>query len=135
MNGCGRKCSTRVHLTFLPRHFGKRSLCSLSVRLGSTGQMNRSGTEAVACGSPFMRNCPPQPRLQSLEFKYDMDDELHQRAVEIAKRILADSSQIELHELGVAEGAENSHLFSDLVELAKQLLREEEFRRTYRDAA
>ena len=64
-----------------------------------------------------------------------MDDELHQRAVEIAKRILANSSQIELHKLGVAEGGENSHLFSDLVELAKQLLREEEFRRTYRDAA
>ena len=64
-----------------------------------------------------------------------MDDELHQRAVEIATRILAHSSQIELYELGVAEGAENSRLFSDLVELAKQLLREEEFRRTYRDAA
>jgi len=64
-----------------------------------------------------------------------MDDELHQRAVEIAKRILANSSQIELHELGVAEGGENSRLFSDLVELAKQLLCEEEFRRTYRDAA
>ena len=64
-----------------------------------------------------------------------MDDELHQRAVEIAKRILADSSHVELHELGVAEGAENSRLFSDLVELAKQLLREEEFRRSYRDAA
>jgi hypothetical protein len=64
-----------------------------------------------------------------------MDDELHQRAVEIAKRILANSSQIELHELGVAEGAEKSRLFSDLVELAKQLLGEEEFRRTYRPAA
>ena len=64
-----------------------------------------------------------------------MNDELHQRAVEIAKRILADGSQIELYELGVAEGAENSRLFSDLVELAKQLLREEEFHRTYRDAA
>ena len=55
--------------------------------------------------------------------------------MEIAKRILADSSQIQLYELGVAEVGENSRLFSDLVELAKQLLREEEFRRTYRDAA
>lgn len=64
-----------------------------------------------------------------------MNDELHQRAVEIAKRILADSSQIQLYELGVAEFGENSRLFSDLVELAKQLLSEEEFRRTYRDAA
>jgi len=64
-----------------------------------------------------------------------MDDELHQRAVEIAKRILADSSQIQLYELGVAEATENSHLFSDLVELAKQLLREEEFRCTNRAAA
>jgi hypothetical protein len=64
-----------------------------------------------------------------------MDDELHQRAVEIAKRILADGNKIELHELGVAEGAEKSRLFSDLVELAKQLLREEEFRCTHRAAA
>ena len=64
-----------------------------------------------------------------------MDDELHQRAVEIAKRILADRSQIQLYELGIAEATENSRLFSDLVELAKQLLREEEFRRSYRDAA
>ena len=64
-----------------------------------------------------------------------MDDELHQRAVEIAKHILADSSQVQLYELGVAEGAENSRLFSDLVELAKQLLREEEFHRSYWDAA
>jgi transcription termination factor NusB len=64
-----------------------------------------------------------------------MDDELHQRAVEIAKRILADSSQIQLYELGVAEATENSRLFSDLVELAKQLLREEEFRCTNRAAA
>jgi hypothetical protein len=64
-----------------------------------------------------------------------MDDELHQRAVEIAKHILADSSQIELYDLGVAGANENSRLFSDLVELAKQLLREEESRHTYRDAA
>jgi hypothetical protein len=63
-----------------------------------------------------------------------MDDELHQRALDIAKRILA-GSQIERYELGVAEPNENSRLFSDLVELAKQLLREEEFRGAYRDAA
>jgi uncharacterized protein YigA (DUF484 family) len=65
-----------------------------------------------------------------------MDDELHQRAVDIAKRILADdSSRIQLYELGVAEAKENSRLFNDLVELAKQLLREEESRRTCRTAA
>ena len=63
-----------------------------------------------------------------------MDDELHQRAVDIAKRILA-GSQTERYELGVAEAGESSRLFSDLVELAKQLLREEEFRCTYRHAA
>jgi len=64
-----------------------------------------------------------------------MNDELHRRAVEIAKRIMADSSQVQLYELGVAEVGEHSRLSSDLVELARQLLREEEFRRTYRDAA
>ena len=64
-----------------------------------------------------------------------MDDELHQRAVEIAKRILADSSQNRLYDLGVAGATENSRLFSDLAELAKQLLREEELRRTERAAA
>ena len=63
-----------------------------------------------------------------------MDDELHQRAVNIAKHILA-GSQTERYELGVAEPDETSRLFSDLVELAKQLLREEEFCGTYRDAA
>jgi hypothetical protein len=52
-----------------------------------------------------------------------MDDELHKRAVEIAKRILAaDSSAIQLYEVGVAGANENSRLFSELVELAKQLL-------------
>ena len=62
-----------------------------------------------------------------------MDDELHQRAVNIAKRILA-GSQTERYELGVAEPNE-ARVFSDLVELAKQLLRAEEFRCTYRHAA
>jgi hypothetical protein len=65
-----------------------------------------------------------------------MDDELHQRAVDIAKRILADDSNgIQLYELGVAQANENSCLFSDLVQLAKQLLREEECRRSYSTAA
>ena len=63
-----------------------------------------------------------------------MDDELHQRAVEIAKHILA-GTEVERYELGVAEPDEHSRLFSDLVALAKELLREEEFRGTYRRAA
>jgi hypothetical protein len=63
-----------------------------------------------------------------------MDDEVHQRAVNIAKHILA-GSQTERYELGVAEPDESSRLFSDLVELAKQLLSEEELRFSYRDAA
>ena len=63
-----------------------------------------------------------------------MEEELHQRAVNIAKHILA-GNQTERYELGVAEPDENSRLFSDLVELAKELLREEEFRGTYRRAA
>jgi hypothetical protein len=63
-----------------------------------------------------------------------MDDELHQRAVEIAKRILA-GGEIQPNVLVAAEATENSRLFSDLVELANQLLREEESRRAYRYAA
>ena len=63
-----------------------------------------------------------------------MDDELHQRAVNIAKRFLA-GSQTERYDLGVAEPDESSRLFSDLVELAKQLLGERIFRGTDRDAA
>ena len=65
-----------------------------------------------------------------------MDDELHKRAVDVAKRILAsDSSTIQLYDLGVAEANESSRLFSDLVELAKQVLREEKSRGTCRFAA
>ena len=58
----------------------------------------------------------------------DQDLELHQRAVEIARRILS-GTQRERYELGVTEAADNSRLFSDLVELAQQLLREEELKR------
>ena len=63
-----------------------------------------------------------------------MNDELHQQAVEVARRILADSSETQGYELGVAEDGEQSRLFTDLVELAKELLREEESHR-YRHAA
>jgi hypothetical protein len=64
----------------------------------------------------------------------DQTLELHQRALEIAKRILSGSGQ-ERHELGVTEPDDKSRLFSDLVELAKQLLLEEELKRTWRPAA
>jgi hypothetical protein len=64
----------------------------------------------------------------------DSDLELHQHAVEIARRILS-GTQRERYELGVTEPADNSRLFSDLVELAQQLLREEELKRTCWKAA
>jgi hypothetical protein len=54
---------------------------------------------------------------------------LHQRAVEIAKRILT-GTQRERYDLGVRGPTHNSRVFNDLVELAEQLLREEELQRT-----
>jgi len=64
----------------------------------------------------------------------NQDLDLHQRALEIARRILS-GSQKERYELGVTEPDENSRLFNDLVELAEQLLREEELKRTCRRVA
>ena len=61
-------------------------------------------------------------------------DPLHQRAVEVAKRILS-GTQSEHYELGVFEAADNSRLFNDLVELARQLLREEEINHASRATA
>jgi hypothetical protein len=61
-------------------------------------------------------------------------DPLHQKAVEVAKRILS-GTHTERYELGVTEPADNARLFDDLVELATQLLREEEISRTCRNAA
>ena len=54
---------------------------------------------------------------------------LHETAVEVAKRILA-CTEAERYELGVEEASENARVFDDLVELAKQVLREEEVTRT-----
>ena len=59
---------------------------------------------------------------------------LHETAVEVAKRILA-GTEAERYELGVEEADENVSVFDDLVELAKQLLREEEVKQTRRAAA
>ena len=59
---------------------------------------------------------------------------LHETAVEVAKRILA-GTEAERYELGVEEAGENVSVFDDLVELAKQLLREEEVKQTRRAAA
>ena len=61
-------------------------------------------------------------------------DLLHQKAMEVAKRILSGAPS-ERYELGVTERADNTRLFDDLVELATQVLREEELKRTCRNAA
>jgi hypothetical protein len=60
--------------------------------------------------------------------------DLHKRALAVAKRILS-GTQTERYELGVAEPADNSRLFNDLVALAEQLLRDEELKQTCRTAA
>ena len=56
-------------------------------------------------------------------------DALHKTAVEVAKRILS-GTETERYKLGVREAGESARVFSDLVELASQLLREEEMKRT-----
>jgi hypothetical protein len=61
-------------------------------------------------------------------------DSLHQTAIEVAKRILSGTKD-ERYELGVTEPEDNSRVFGDLVELAKQLLREEEVKQSWRVAA
>jgi len=61
-------------------------------------------------------------------------DILHATAVEVAKRILA-GTEAERYELGVEGAGENARVFDDLVELAKQVLREEEVTRTRQAAA
>ena len=61
-------------------------------------------------------------------------DILHATAVEAARRILA-GTEAERYELGVEEAGKNARVFDDLVELAKQVLREEEVTRTRQAAA
>ena len=61
-------------------------------------------------------------------------DILHETAVEVARRILA-GTEAERYELGVEEVGKNARVFDDLVELAKQVLREEEVTRTHQAAA
>jgi hypothetical protein len=60
--------------------------------------------------------------------------DLHQQAVEIARRILS-GSESERYDLGVAGPNDNSRVFNDLVEIAQQILRQEEWRRSRRKAA
>jgi hypothetical protein len=64
----------------------------------------------------------------------DQDFELHQQAVEVARRVLSGTNS-ERYELGLTEPADDSRLFVDLVELAAQMLRDEEIRRTHLKAA
>jgi len=61
-------------------------------------------------------------------------DILRETAVEVARRILA-GTEAERYELGVAEAGENARVFDDPVELAEQLLREEEVTWTGQAAA
>ena len=60
--------------------------------------------------------------------------DLHKQALAVAKRILF-GDKAERYDLGVPEPSDDSRLFSDLVALAEQLLRDEALRQTWRAAA